>query len=334
MLQIIRLELALKEAMLRKPFYILWYLTMKRKSTALEANNFTVANENSNYQATSRMSSEWFTALELDRMDSRSEIVDENWEIKSQWLWILGENYENAKTIIDDFRDMAKRLVEKLENSKPKTKKLGSKMENFTAFDKNLDEIPENLMAIYQNQLYDLRKNDISLEHLAWELTFFDFFMRIANWEPVNFKYVARKNLQNLVKIWKEFVCFQESTVENSENETPFRKSRDFKRILGTEQTPNERNYEQKLIQKLTFKRMLDEMELLDWKKLAIIRENLENIEYLKQQYREMIVDNWLSPRKQKIELKKYQKQAKKMLDKNLYNSYYLRQKYGYMLEN
>ena len=320
--------------MQRITFYILWYLKMTTRNKAHKATTFTVEFDNSNSEALSSKAYENFTASKLTELEGRSEFVGSNWEILPKREWISVENYENVKQIVKERNEVAERLVEKLENSKPEFEKLGSKLENYSLFEENLDEVPENLLLIYQNQLSDLRKNDISLEHLASELTFYDFFMRIASWEQVNARFIPFKNLQNLIKIWKEFTTFEENTVEDWENETPFRKSREFKRVLWAEQTPNEKNYEKNLIQKLTFKRMLDEMELLDWKKVAIIKENLENIEYLKQQYREMIVDNWLSPKQQKKELKKYQKQAKKMLDKNLYNSYYLRQKYAYMLEN
>lgn len=298
------------------------------------AKNFTVAFDNSSSDADFSKAFESFTASNLWELEGWSEFVDENWQILPRWDGISVENYEKVKQLVKDWNELSERLVEKLENSKPKIKKLGSKLENFTAYEQNLDEVPENLLLIYQNQLSDLRKNDISLEHLASELTFYDFFMRIASWEPVNAHFIPFKNLQNLVKISKEFICFQENAVENSENETPFRKSRDFKRVLGTENTPNEKNYEKNLIQKLTFRRMLEEMELLDSKKLAIIRENLENIEYLEQQYREMIVDNWLSPKQQQIRIKKFKKEKRKIQDKTWKIEYYLRDKYGYMLEN
>lgn len=333
-MKIYRLELALKDAMHRKPFYFLRYLTMTKRNTAQRATTFTVEFDNSNSQANSKKAHASFTAWKLQELGGWSEFVGDNWQILPKWDGISVEDYDFVKQVINEWNEQAERLIEKLENSKPKVKKLGSKLENFTAFEENLDEVPENLLLIYQNQLSDLRKPDISLEHLASELTFYDFFMRIASWEPVNAHFIPFKNLQNLIKIWKEFTSFEENTVEDSENASPFRKSRDFKRVLGTEQTPNEKNYEKNLIQKLTFKRMLEEMELLDSQKLATIKQNLENIEYLEQQYREMIVDNWLSPKQQQIRIKKFKKEKRKIQDKTWKIEYYLRDKYGYMLEN
>lgn len=307
---------------------------MTKRNTAQKATTFTVEFDNSNSEATLSKAHASFTAWKLQELGGWSEFVGDNWEILPKWDGISDENYDFVKQLVKEWNEQVERLVEKLENSKPKIEKLGSRLENFTAYEQKLDEVPENLLLIYQNQLTDLRKPDISLEHLASELTFYDFFMRIASWEPVNAHFIPFKNLQNLVKISKEFTAFEENTVEDWENETPFRKTRDFKRVLGTEQTPNEKNYEKRLIEKLTFKRMLEEMELLDWEKLAIIRENLENIEYLEQQYREMLVDNWLSARQQKIQIKKLKKEKRKTQDRTWKIEYYLRDKYGYMLEN
>lgn len=282
-------------------------------------------------EAENRLSVEGIQADNLEKLSVWREIVDENWEIRPEWLWILGENYKKVKTKIKEWNEQKENLVENLEKQKVKIKKLDSKLNSVSLYEKNLDEVPENLMAIYQNQLYDLRFNDISLEHLASELTFYDFLLRIASWEPVNIHMIPYKNLQNLVKIWKEFIAVSENPEQEPENSSPFRKSRAFKRILGTESTPNERNYEKILIEKLNNSRMINEMSELDWLLIAELKENLDSIEYLADQYREMIVENWLSPKEQKIELKKYQKERKKITDRMLKIRYRLAQKYGYL---
>jgi len=261
-----------------------------------------------------------------------------NW--KKLWAWL--------ETLVEEgdiSTEYFQKLVEKLENQnknfenlkqklktehKPK-EKLGSKLGNVKLYEETLEQVPENLMAIYQNQLYDLAKPEVSLEKFACELTFYDFFMRIVRWEPVNIHLIPYKNLQNLVQTCKAFVAFEETSVENSENEKPMRKSRVFKQVLGTESTPNSKNYEQNLIQNLTFKRILEEMELLDWVKLKELKENLDSIEYLADQYREMIVENWLSVKEQKEQIKEYQKARKKITDRNLKIRYDLSKKYGYL---
>ena len=260
------------------------------------------------------------------------------WE--NLWAWletlveegdISTEQFQNLVDKLEKQKENFERVSKLFKTEHKQKEKLGSKLGSVSLYEQKLDEVPENLLAIYQNQLYDLRKPEISLEKFACELTFYDFFLRIASWEPVNIHLIPYKNLQNLVKIWKEFIAFEETSGENSENEKPMRKSRDFKRILSQEQTPNDKNYEKNLIQKLTFKRMIEEIELLDWVYLTELKENLDSIEYLADQYREMIVENWLSVKVQKIELKKYQKERKKITDRNLKIRYRLAQKYGYL---
>lgn len=261
-----------------------------------------------------------------------------NWKKLWAWLETLVEEGDISTEYFQNLVDKLEKQKQNYENLKQKLKtehkpkeKLGSKLGSVKLYEENLDEVPENLMAIYQNQLYDLRFNDISLEHLASELTFYDFLLRIASWEPVNIHMIPYKNLQNLVKIWKEFTAITENPEQEPENSSPFRKSRVFKRILGTESTPNERNYEKILIEKLNNSRIIDEMSELDWLLIAELRENLDSIEYLADTYREFIVENWLSPKEQKIELKKYQKERKKITDRALKIRYRLAQKYGYL---
>lgn len=281
----------------------------------------------------------------------------EDWQVynwKRLWTWLeslldnwnlpdgLGDlsDEELEKTLTETDKtviNLQKRKKER-ENTKQKLKTehkqketLNSKLDSVSLYEQKLDEVPENLMAIYQNQLYDLRFNDISLEHLASELTFYDFLLRIANWEPVNIHMIPYKNLQNLVKIWKEFIAISENPEQEQENPSPFRKSRAFKRILWTESTPNERNYEKIIIEKLTNSRMIEEMSELDWLLIAELRENLDSIEYLADTYREFIVENWLSSKEQKEIIKKYQKERKKITDRMLKIRYRLAQKYGYL---
>lgn len=261
-----------------------------------------------------------------------------NWKKLWAWLETLVEEGDISTEYFQNLVDKLEKQKQNFENLKQKLKtkhkpkeKLGSKLWNVKLYEETLDEVPENLMAIYQNQLYDLRFKDISLEHLASELTFYDFLLRIASWEPVNIHMIPYKNLQNLVKIWKEFTAICENPDTDWEKPSPFRKSRAFKRILGTESTPNERNYEKILIEKLTNSRMIEEMSELDWLLIAELRENLDSIEYLADTYREFIVENWLSPKEQKIELKKYQKERKKITDRMLKIRYRLAQKYGYL---
>lgn len=261
-----------------------------------------------------------------------------NWKKLWAWLETLVEEGDISTEYFQNLVDKLEKQKQNFENLKQKLKtehkpkeKVVSKLGSVSLYEQKLDEVPENLMAIYQNQLYDLRFNDISLEHLASELTFYDFLLRIASWEPVNIHLVPYKNLQNLVKIWKEFTAICETQEQEPENSSPFRKSRVFKQVLGTESTPNERNYEKILIEKLTNSRMIEEMSELDWLLIAELRENLDSIEYLADTYREMIVENWLSPKEQKEIIKKYQKERKKITDRILKIRYRLAQKYGYL---
>jgi len=261
-----------------------------------------------------------------------------NWKKLWAWLETLVEEGDISTEYFQNLVDKLEKQKQNFENLKQKLKtehkpkeKVVSKLGSVKLYEENLDEVPENLMAIYQNQLYDLAKPDISLEHLASELTFYDFLLRIANWEPVNIHMIPYKNLQNLVKIWKEFIAVCENQEQEPENSSPFRKSRVFKQVLGTESTPNERNYEKMLIEKLTNSRMIEEMSELDWLLIAELRENLDSIEYLADSYREMIVENWLSPKEQKEIIKKYQKERKKITDRALKIRYRLAQKYGYL---
>lgn len=261
-----------------------------------------------------------------------------NWKKLWAWLETLVEEGDISTEYFQNLVDKLEKQKQNFENLKQKLKtehkpkeKVVSKLGSVKLYEENLDEVPENLMAIYQNQLYDLRFNDISLEHLASELTFYDFLLRIASWEPVNIHMIPYKNLQNLVKIWKEFIAICESQEQEPENSSPFRKSRVFKQVLGTESTPNERNYEKILIEKLTNSRMIEEMSELDWLLIAELRENLDSIEYLADSYREMIVENWLSVKEQKEIIKKYQKERKKITDRMLKIRYRLAQKYGYL---
>ena len=312
--------------------YIFTVYTMQktRKASAEARKQQTVA-QNISFEAKNRLSVEGIQVDNLVKLSVWREIVDENWEIKPEWVWILGENYKKAKTKIKEWNEQKENLVKNLEKQKVKIKKLDSKLGNVKLYEENLEQVPENLMAIYQNQLYDLAKPDISLEHLASELTFFDFLMRIANGEPVNIHYIPYRNIENLVKICNEYFTVSESPEQEPENSSPMRKSRLFKRLLSSENTPNERNYEKNLIQNLTYKRMLQEMELLDWLLLAELKENLDSMDYLADQYREFIVENWLSVKEQKIELKKYQKARQKMSDRNWHIRYNLRKNYGYL---
>lgn len=284
----------------------------------------------------------------------------EDWQVynwKKLWTWL--ESLLDNWTLPDGREDLSDEELEKTltetdktvinlqkrkkewENTKQKLKTehkqketLDSKLENVSLYEQKLDEVPENLMAIYQNQLYDLAKPDISLEHLASELTFYDFLLRIASWEPVNIHFIPFRNIKNLVRICEEYFTVQENPEEEPENSSPMRKSRLFKRVLSSESTPNEKNFEKNLIDKLTFKRILEEMELLDWLSLAELKENLDSIEYLADQYREFIVENWLSVKEQKEIIKKYQKERKKITDRTLKIKYNLRQKYGYTWKN
>lgn len=281
-------------------------------------------------EAEKRLSCEGFSLDNLENLSTWREIVDENWEIKSERLWILVQNYKITKTKIKKWNKQKEKLVKNLEKQKVKIEKLDSKLGNVKLYEERLDEVPENLMAIYQNQLYDLAKPDISLEHLASELTFYDFLMRIASWEPVNIHYIPFRNAENAVKVLEEYFSIDETPVKDWEKQSPMRKSRLFKRVLSSETTPNEKNFEKNLIEKLNNSRILEEMELLDWLQLAELRENLDSIEYLADQYREFIVENWLSVKEQKEIIKKYQKERKKITDRTLKIKYNLRQKYGY----
>lgn len=285
-------------------------------------------------EAEKRLSCEGFSLDNLENLSTWREIVDENWEIKSERLWILVQNYKITKTKIKKWNKQKEKLVKNLEKQKVKIEKLDSKLGNVKLYEEKLDEVPENLMAIYQNQLYDLAKPDISLEHLASELTFYDFLLRIASWEPVNIHFIPYRNIKNLVRICEEYFTVDETPIKDWENSSPIRKSRLFKRVLSSETTPNEKNFEKNLIDKLTFKRILEEMELLDWLSLAELRENLDSIEYLADQYREFIVENWLSVKEQKEIIKRYQKERKKITDRALKIKYNLRQKYGYTWKN
>lgn len=261
-----------------------------------------------------------------------------NW--KKLWAW-LETLVEEGDISTEYFQELVEKLEKQKQNyenlkqnlkteHKPK-EKLGSKLGNVKLYEENLDEVPENLMAIYQNQLYDLANPEVTLEHLASEVTFYDFLMRIARWEPVNIHYIPYRNIENLVKILKNYFTVEENPDTEQEKQKPMRKSRVFKQVLSSENTPNHRNYEENLIQNLTFKRMVEEMELLDWVKLKELKENLDSIEYLADQYREFIVENWLSCKEQKEKIKEYQKARKKITDRNLKIKYDLSKKYGYL---
>lgn len=304
-----------------------------RKASAEARKQQTVQNFASS-EAQTWLSTEGIQLDNLENLSTWREIVDENWEIKSERLWILVQNYKITKTKIKENQKQKERLVKNLEKQKVKIKKLDSKLGNLKLYEETPDEVPENLMAIYQNQLYDLAKPDISLEHLASELTFYDFLLRIASWEPVNIHYIPYRNAQNAVRVLEEYFTVQENPDEELENSSPMRKSRLFKRVFSSEITPSERNAEKKLIEKLTNSRMLEEMELLDWLALAELKENLDSIEYLADTYREFIVENWLSVKEQKEYIKKYQKERKKITDRNLKIKFSLAQKYGYLWKN
>lgn len=189
-------------------------------------------------------------------------------------------------------------------------------MQNFTLFESSneLEKLSIEQKFILENQNRDLKKaskQKLSIELFARELVFFDLLIKE---NKVNKKILELDILKKKDKLCKSFI-------------------NEFYYI----NTPNEKNYEKQLIEKLTNKIILEYIEnsytWLDKKDLEQIKNTIEKLIELKEEYRKIWFENIDDIEKQKEQVKEYRKIYQKEIQKQLKARYRLAKKYKFLID-
>ena len=151
-------------------------------------------------------------------------------------------------------------------------------------------------------------KAKLTIEKFSKENVFFDIFQK-QNW--LNKKYLQYNTQAKKQKLLKEFV-----------------------NTFYFVNTPNEKNYEKKLIEEITNKIIIDYIKnsynASDINDLKNIEKTLENIEQLKEEIRKTAFENI---EQQKQAKKEYRKTYQKEIQKQLKARYRLNKKYSFLID-
>ena len=173
----------------------------------------------------------------------------------------------------------------------------------------DLENLSEFEKFVFENQKHDLKtKAKLTIEKFSKENVFFDIFQK-QNW--LNKKYLQYNTQAKKQKLLKEFI-----------NEFYF------------VNTPNEKNFEKKLIEEITNKIIIDYIKnsynASDINDLENIQKTLENIEQLKEEIRKTAFENI---EQQKQAKKEYRKTYQKEIQKQLKARYRLNKKYSFLID-
>jgi len=191
-----------------------------------------------------------------------------------------------------------------------------SKLQNFSwLYQKNENDIEKLTIEqkfIFENQKRDLKKaskQKLSIDIFARELVFFDLMMKE---NKANKKILELDILKKKDKLCKSFI-------------------NEFYYI----NTPNEKNYEKLLIEKLTNKTIIEYIEnsysWLDKKDLEQIKNTIKELEELKEEYRKIGFENIQDIEEQKKQVKEYRKTYQNKIQKQLKARYRLAKKYNFL---
>lgn len=179
-----------------------------------------------------------------------------------------------------------------------------------TLYWNNEEKLTESEKFIFQNQMRDLKnKKQITIETFTKESVFFDLFM---------------KNQKINKKILSKAIADKKT-----------RLSKQFKSCFELIETPSDKNYEKRLIEKLNNKFIIDAIKknsVNDKKDIEAISLEMKNIEYLKQYMKMKNIDN-LSKEMQEKLVNLYKKIYKKKLDKTLKARKRLERKFNYLVD-
>lgn len=192
------------------------------------------------------------------------------------------------------------------------TKKQASKLTNVKLYDVKQEQLNEQENFILENQKRDLKKaskQKLNIDLFAKELVFYDLLIKE---NKVN-KRILELDLQKKKdKLCKSFV-----------NEFYF------------QNTPNEKNYEKLLIEKLTNEFIIDyiknsysENDKID---IDSIEKTIETLQEIKEEYRQIWFENIADSKKQKEAIAEYRKNYQKYMQKQLKARYRLSKKYGFL---
>ena len=193
------------------------------------------------------------------------------------------------------------------------TKKQASKLATVKLYDVKQEELNEQENFILENQKRDLKKaskQKLNIDLFAKELVFYDLLMKENR---VN-KRILELDLQKKKdKLCKSFV-----------NEFYF------------QNTPNEKNYEKLLIEKLTNEFIIDyiknsysENDRID---IDSIEKTIEALQEIKEEYRKIWFENIEDSKKQKEIVSEYRKNYQKFMQKQLKARYRLNKKYSFLV--
>lgn len=173
----------------------------------------------------------------------------------------------------------------------------------------DLEKLNEFEKFVFENQKHDLKtKSKLTIEKFSKENVFFDIFQK-QNW--VNKKYLQFNTQAKKQKLIKEFV-----------------------NTFYFVNTPNEKNFEKKLIEEITNKIIIEYIKnsynASDINDLENIEKTLENIEQLKEEIRKTAFENI---EQQKQAKKEYRKTYQKEIQKQLKARYRLNKKYSFLID-
>lgn len=187
---------------------------------------------------------------------------------------------------------------------------------SITLFDEQpLENVSNDLQFIIENQKQDLKKTSkLNLDRFSKELVFFDLFMKN---NKVNKSILTKAIEYNKNKICKQFI--NEFLYVN---------------------TPNEKNYEKKLIEKITNKMIIENIENSydknDKKDIENIKSTLEKLNELKNEYRLKAyekLNSVINIENQKQLAKDYRKTYQALIQKQLKSRYRLAKKYNFLVD-
>lgn len=164
---------------------------------------------------------------------------------------------------------------------------------------------------VLTSQEYELKRKKTWIDLYSQELVFYDLFMKnqVINWKKLDL-----------------FIEWKKASL-----------SKHFKNEFYNIDTPNEKNYEKLLIEKLTDKIIIDTIKnSYSWQdKIDIdsIEKNLELLEDLKEEYRKIWYEYIEDKKCQEQTVKEYRKARKNLTDKNLKAKYRLCKKYKYLID-
>lgn len=200
-------------------------------------------------------------------------------------------------------------LYKKMKN----TKKQASKLATVKLYDVKQEELNEQENFILENQKRDLKKaskQKLNIDLFAKELVFYDLLIKENRVNKRILELDLQKKKDKLCKSFvNEFYCIN---------------------------TPNERNHEKLLIEKLTNEFIIDyiknsysENDRID---IDSIEKTIEALQEIKEEYRKIWFENIEDSKKQKEIVSEYRKNYQKFMQKQLKARYRLNKKYSFLV--